>query len=80
MDDTLEVVSKILEEAKPKRILEIGAAVGYSAICFSKTPLSFKALLALSTSSQKPGVEISNSKSCSFDSKRETSKRVLKFP
>ena len=36
MDDTLEVVSKILKEAKPNRILEIGTAVGYSAICFSK--------------------------------------------
>jgi len=36
MDDTLEVVSKILKEAKPKRILEIGTAVGYSAIRFSK--------------------------------------------
>ena len=36
MDDTLEVVSKILIETKPSRILEIGTAVGYSAICFSK--------------------------------------------
>ena len=36
MDDTLEVIGKILEENKPKRILEIGTAVGYSAICFSK--------------------------------------------
>jgi len=36
MDDTLEVVGKILEEAKPNRILEIGTAVGYSAIRFSK--------------------------------------------
>ena len=36
MDDTLEVVNKILEEEKPKRILEIGTAVGYSAMCFSK--------------------------------------------
>lgn len=36
MDDTLEVISKILKEKKPKRILEIGAAVGYSAICFSE--------------------------------------------
>ena len=35
MDDTLEVISKILMENKPKRILEIGTAVGYSAICFS---------------------------------------------
>ncbi len=36
MDDTLEVVDGILNELKPKRILEIGTAVGYSAICFSE--------------------------------------------
>ena len=36
MDETLEVISKYLTEMKPKRILEIGTAVGYSAICFSK--------------------------------------------
>ena len=36
MDDTLEVVGKILEDKKPKAILEIGTAVGYSAIQFSK--------------------------------------------
>ena len=36
MDDTLEVVNKILEDKKPERILEIGTAVGYSAIMFSK--------------------------------------------
>ena len=36
MDDTLEVVSKILIENKPERILEIGTAVGYSAMCFSE--------------------------------------------
>ena len=36
MDDTLEVMEKYLNEIKPKRILEIGTAVGYSAICFSK--------------------------------------------
>jgi len=36
MDDTLEVVDKILTEIKPTRILEIGTAVGYSAMCFSK--------------------------------------------
>lgn len=34
MDDTLEVLESILKEIKPKRILEIGTAVGYSAICF----------------------------------------------
>lgn len=36
MDDTLETISKILKENKPKNILEIGTAVGYSAICFSE--------------------------------------------
>lgn len=36
MDDTLEVVGKILEDKKPDRILEIDTAVGYSAIRFSK--------------------------------------------
>ena len=36
MDDTLEVIDTYLKEMKPKRILEIGTAVGYSAICFSK--------------------------------------------
>lgn len=36
MDDTLEVIAKVLTEKKPKRILEIGTAVGYSAMCFSK--------------------------------------------
>ena len=36
MDDTLEVIASILKEIKPKKILEIGTAVGYSAICFSE--------------------------------------------
>lgn len=36
MDDTLEVVAKILTEIKPNKILEIGTAVGYSAIYFSE--------------------------------------------
>lgn len=36
MDDTLEVISKYLKEINPKRILEIGTAVGYSAMCFSE--------------------------------------------
>ena len=34
MDDTLEKIREILEEEKPKRILEIGTAVGYSASRF----------------------------------------------
>ena len=36
MDDTLEVIDEYLRENKPKRMLEIGTAVGYSAICFTE--------------------------------------------
>ena len=36
MDDTLEVIEKLLKDKKINKILEIGTAVGYSAICFSQ--------------------------------------------
>lgn len=36
MDDTLAVLQQIFSEEKPKNMLEIGTAVGYSAICFSE--------------------------------------------
>lgn len=36
MDDTLEKIKEILVEEKPKRILEIGTAIGYSASQFAK--------------------------------------------
>lgn len=36
MDDTLKVIKQYLESIKPRRILEIGTAVGYSAICFTE--------------------------------------------
>lgn len=36
MDDTLEVIEKLLQNRKVTKILEIGTAVGYSAICFSE--------------------------------------------
>lgn len=36
MDDTLEKIKEILENENPKRILEIGTAVGYSASCFAR--------------------------------------------
>ena len=35
MDDSLEVIKEILIKEKPKKILEIGTATGYSAICFA---------------------------------------------
>ena len=36
MDDTLNVIEEMLRARKTNRILEIGTAVGYSAICFSE--------------------------------------------
>lgn len=36
MDDTLEVIKKILKDIKPKRILEVGCAVGYSSSRFAE--------------------------------------------
>lgn len=36
MEDTREVIEQQLAQIKPNRILEIGTAVGYSAICFSQ--------------------------------------------
>ena len=36
MDDTLQVIEKYMLQIKPSRILEIGTAVGYSAMCFSE--------------------------------------------
>lgn len=35
MDETLEVMKKYLLNKRPERILEIGTAVGYSAMCFT---------------------------------------------
>ena len=36
MDDTLKVIEEELKKNRPLNILEIGTAVGYSAICFSE--------------------------------------------
>lgn len=36
MDETLDVIEKYFKKNKPNRILEIGTAVGYSAICFTE--------------------------------------------
>ena len=36
MDDTLKEIAILLKNRKLKHILEIGTAVGYSAICFSQ--------------------------------------------
>lgn len=36
LDDSLEYITSLLEKIKPHRILEIGTAIGFSAINFSK--------------------------------------------
>lgn len=36
LDDSLMYISHLLEKIKPRRILEIGTAIGFSAISFSK--------------------------------------------
>lgn len=36
MDDTLETIEEILKQEKPKKILEVGTAVGYSASQFAR--------------------------------------------
>ena len=35
-DDTMQVIKTILAIRKPNKILEIGTAIGYSALCFSE--------------------------------------------
>ena len=36
LDDSLEYITKMLSEIKPFRLLEVGTAIGFSAISFSK--------------------------------------------
>ena len=36
LDESLEFIENSLKEKKPRRILEIGTAIGFSALCFSK--------------------------------------------
>ena len=36
MDDTLQVIEQKMKRNRPEKILEIGTAVGYSAICFAE--------------------------------------------
>ena len=36
MDDTLKIIEQYMKNVSPRRILEIGTAVGYSAICFTE--------------------------------------------
>lgn len=35
LDESLEFIENILKEKKPRRVLEVGTAIGFSSICFS---------------------------------------------
>ena len=58
MDNSLEVVKKILIKEKPKNILEIGTATGYSAICFATILLKSGANKDLSSSIKIDTIEL----------------------
>lgn len=49
MDDTLEVIKEILLKEKPKKILELGTATGYSSICFAKILLENSSSILIDT-------------------------------
>ena len=49
MDDSLEVIKHVLIKEKPKNILEIGTATGYSAIQFAKIVLDYYKNISIDT-------------------------------
>ena len=67
LDDSLEFIKDILKKQKPKRILEIGTAIGYSSAIFSEylqdggkidtLEISHKAVLLAKANHQMLGVE-----------------------
>lgn len=69
MDDTLEEIAKYLNEIRPKTILEIGSAVGYSAICFSKYLSENGYIDTIELDEQRAKKAIENIKNMELDSK-----------
>jgi len=67
MDDTLEEVKKILEDAKPNNVLEIGTAVGYSAIRIVQNSPSIKHLDTIERDAERVSKAIENIKSCNLE-------------
>ena len=67
MDDTLEEIKKILKEAQPINVLEIGTAVGYSAIRIAQNAQSVKHLDTIERDTERVSQAIKNIKSCNLE-------------
>ena len=69
MDDTLEAIAQFLEKEKPYRFLEIGTAVGYSAICFSKFLAENGKIDTIELDEERAKIAIENIKKLELQSK-----------
>ncbi len=67
MDDTLEVIKEYLEKEKPKRILEIGTAVGYSASQFVRFSDKSVVVDTIELDEEKANEAIQNVKNIGID-------------
>ena len=68
MDDSLEVIRKIFQEEKPKTILEIGTATGYSAISFAQMLLGDYKIDTIEIDENRANEAINNIKQMNLES------------
>lgn len=71
MDDTLEKIYEICGERKFNNILEIGTAVGYSAICFSKMLSENGKIVTIERDEERAKEALSNFKKFDLEEKIE---------
>lgn len=69
MDDTLEVLENRFKNNKFENILEIGTAVGYSAICFSKLLYENGQIDTIERDEERANEAIANIKELNLSSK-----------
>ncbi len=67
MDETLEVIKDIFKKENPKKILEIGTAVGYSAICFVKASSEDTLIDTIELDEERAKQAINNIKEMNMD-------------
>ena len=67
MDETLEVIKDIFKKENPKKILEIGTAVGYSAICFVKASSEDTLIDTIELDEERAKQTINNIKEMNMD-------------
>lgn len=71
-DDSLKLIETILAIRKPETILEIGTAVGYSAICFSQYLLNKKSkILTIELNEEKANEAKENILNCGLEKQIE---------